>query len=248
MSQASNVGTDCYADYMIGTEIIEQALQEWQSSLCAEVSVGGLYKRNPVVHKWKVTYRSLVVRELASWRLLDLLRQAFDLEKARHVLGARIILRSAVETLALLIFSNQKMETIVATGKGFHEFSNTTSRLLLGSKNKTTGVEAINILTVLDRCDRRYEGIRRLYDDLSETAHPNWQGICAGYSVHDNNEFETRFENRWSEIHGESQHGIILLLMEIFEHEYNEKWPENFDNFETWIQENDDMLESSKQP
>ncbi|PCJ42040.1 MAG: hypothetical protein COA71_05460 [SAR86 cluster bacterium] len=168
------------------------------------------------------------------------------LEKENHTLGSRILLRSAIETLALLIYSNQKMESIVSTSQGFHEFSDTTSRLLLGSRNNSTELSSINILTALQKCEKRYEGIMKLYEDLSESSHPNWEGVCLTYTKTDRENFITYFENRWLEKFGNSQIDIIKTLMVIFETEYNDIWTKNFESFEIWIQENDDMLEASK--
>lgn len=224
----------------------ETILNQWQSTLCKEVALGALYSRNPTVHKWKMPHRCLVLRELVSWRVIDLLNQVLVLQKENGVLGARILLRSAIETLALLIYMNQKIESIVALGQGFHEFSKATSRLLLGSRNKTTSHDSINILTVLDKCEKKYSGIVKIYADLSESAHPNWEGMGLGYSTVEHSNHVTKFENRWSENFGDKQAQIVELIMRMFEVEYNEVWPANFDKLEDWIFRNDESLELTK--
>jgi lipid A disaccharide synthetase len=54
--------------------------------------------------------------------------------------------------------------------------------LLLGSRDGSTEHQSINIVTILQKCDRRYPGIEKLYAILSESAHPNFEGMAAGYS------------------------------------------------------------------
>jgi hypothetical protein len=83
---------------------VEEALAELKASLCKSVDIGGLYTRNPVAHKWKAPYRSLCLRETVAWRTQDLLEQSLLLHNSHHSLGARILLRSALETVTVLIF------------------------------------------------------------------------------------------------------------------------------------------------
>lgn len=225
---------------------IELYLQEAQLTLCKELELAALYARNPIAHKWKVTFRCLVIRELVSWRFFDLLQQAVKLQQLEHILGARILFRSAIETLAILIYTNQKMENIIKTGKGFHEFSDNTSRLLLGSRNKKVNISSINILTILEKCDKRYEGLMKLYADLSENAHPNYEGLMQGYSKTDYDDYKVNFKNCWAENFENVLEGFIDIFLTMFECEYNEQWPKNFEEFEKWIEENDPDLEATK--
>ena len=127
---------------------IDKALAEWRKSLCEPVDVGGLLTRNPVEHKWKATFRSLSLREAISWRLQDLLYQSKLLSNADHLLGARILLRSALETLAVLIYLNQLMRKVVSGDLDFHTFSDKTTILLLGSRDESTHYQSINIVTM----------------------------------------------------------------------------------------------------
>ena len=80
---------------------------EWKASLCASVDVGGLFSRNKTAHKWKAQFRSLTLRETVAWRTQDLLEQSLQLYDTNRLLGARILLRSAFETISTLIYLNQ---------------------------------------------------------------------------------------------------------------------------------------------
>lgn len=156
-----------------------EVIGKWESTLCKEVDLASLYARNPEAHKWKLLHRIYVLRELVAWRLVDLLKQAGLLAQQELYIGSRILLRSSIETLVLLIYSSQKMDAVVDTGQGFHEFSDATSKLLLGSRNEMTKHQSINILTIIEKANKKYNRIMKMYSDLSETTHPNWQGMSA---------------------------------------------------------------------
>ena len=225
---------------------IEDVLEAWQKSLCKQIPVGGLFSRNPVAHKWKAPWRLILLREAIAWRLVDLLTQSTFLHKAQHVLGARILVRSAFETLGMLIYSNQEMRQVVAGELDFHEFSTRTSQLLLGSRDKSTNVQAISILKVLQRADKRYPGLFAKYEVLCESAHPNYEGVLVGYSVDNADSFETNFENRWNALYGKTHLNSITACMAAFDAEYNQEWPDAFEALEAWIETNDQALEASK--
>lgn len=162
------------------------------------------------------------------------------------ILGARILLRSALETTAILIYLNHMMRGVLNGSENFHKFSKKTSRLLLGSKNCSTRLEAVNFLTVLKHSEKAYPGVTELFGNLSESAHPNYEGMGFGYSCVDHEQYVSNFGNYISQ-RFEAQHDSSMrLCMDIFEHEYNEEWPKLFEELEHWLVENDDALEKTK--
>ncbi len=227
-------------------EQFEQVLASWRTSLCPQIELAALIARNPTAHKWKTTYRSIVLRELVFWRLQDLLVQVVALWKQNHTLGAIVLLRSALETLGVLIYLNQKTEDVVNGEEDFFDFARATARLMLGSKNRSTATESINILTVLKRSNKRYPGLMDIYAELSESAHPNYQGVCSGYSRIDEKHYITKFSNRWSNKYAERLSLGIELCIRVFETEYNNVWNNNFESLEVWLIENDARLEAAK--
>lgn len=226
-------------------DITSHQISVWKNCLVKKIEMGGIYSRNPIAHKWKCTYRSWVLRELVYWRLTDLLDQVVFLTKENHILGARILLRSSIETLGILIYLNQKTKSLLEGKLDFNSFSEMTSKLMLGSKNKSTKHEAINVTyTILEKwCEKKYPGLFNIYSDLCESAHPNYEGVCWGYSYVNEKEYETHFENRWLELYGEKIEKSIIVLMQIFEHEYNEVWTKEYNLLERWLEENDERLE-----
>ncbi len=227
-------------------EQLDELIAGWRNSLCPHIELAGLISRNCTAHKWKATYRSIVLRELVLWRFTDLIAQAAHLIRAQHILGARILIRSAIETLAILIYLNQRSSAVVSGTASFFDFAEMTSRLMLGSRNQTTRLEAINILSVLEKCEKQYPGIVKVYGELSESAHPNYDGVTAGYSVINEKEYRTEFKNRWAEQSGGSELKLLEICARTFEEEYNEVWPALFDKLERWLVENDATLEEQK--
>lgn len=227
-------------------ETVEQNLANWQASLMASIPVGGLCSRNPIAYKWKAPFRCWLLREAAFWRVTDLLTQSYTLHQQEHGLGARILLRSGFETLASLIYLNQLIHRVLYSELDFHLFARKTSVLLLGSRDGSTNHTSLNIVTILQKCDKRYPGLEKLYGSLSESAHPNYEGMVVGYSKVDHDEHETQFSNRWMQLYGGSHLGLMDLCMKAFHHEYDEVWADLIGKLEAWIVENDDRLETTK--
>ena len=180
------------------------------------------------------------------WRFVDLMSQTAYLLKQKHILGSRLLIRSAIETLGILIYLNQKTEALVARNISFWHFIETTNRLMFGSKNQFTELESVNILTVLGKCNERYPGIIDVYNSLSESAHPNFDGVCMGYSKIDKDNYKTEFKNRWGELFNPSQLVIIEKCCKTMGEEYNEHWPKAYEKLEKWLVENDETLEREK--
>ena len=225
---------------------LASALQTLKSSLCREIDVGGLFARSRVAHKWKAPWRALLLRESVAWRLQDLLEQSLTLSRQDGLLGARILLRSAFETLAVLIYLNRSIRSVVAGNLSFHDFSEKTSRLLLGSRDKTTSHEQISILTVLDGANKRYPGLSDWYAILSESAHPNYEGMLLGYSIADQMNHITNFKNRWSDLYGHTHEDALAACLSVFVGEYNDESTDALECLETWIELHDSELETTK--
>lgn len=227
-------------------DAIEHSLAEWKASLCQSIPLAGLLSRNAVAYRWKAPFRCFMLHEVVCWRVHDLMTQSYALHRLGHALGARILLRSGFESLATLVYLNQLTQQVLEGKLSFHVFSARTSALLLGSRNDTTELKSINILTVLEKCDKRYPGLSKLYADLSESAHPSYEGLCKGYSTTKYSEYETTFSNRWAELYGERHFELMERCIEIFYHEYNDVWTDLIEKLEIWIEANNTELEANK--
>lgn len=230
---------------MIKKDDLETYLATWKASLCQEIDVGGLFTRNEIVHKWKAPWHCLLLRESVAWRLQDLLEQSHTLYSSSHLLGARILLRSGLETMAILIYLNQTMRQVVAGTLDFHEFSVKTSNLLLGSRDKSTNYEVISILTVIQKAAKRYVGLEDQYKALSESAHPNYEGTLFGYSEADEHNYVTLYKNQWVKRYGTLHVSSIEACISVFVAEYNNEFSPAFEALELWIEKNDLTLEAT---
>lgn len=231
--------------YLPMNEIV-QILNHWQENLCVNIRIGGLLSRNSIAYKWKAPYRNWLIRECVSWRTHDLLSQAQLLFEKNHILGSRILIRCAIETVAILVYLNLKTEQVLTEVLNFHEYSIITSQLLLGSRNHSTKHSSINILSVLKQSDKKYPGIINAYDTLSENAHPNYEGICFGYSSVDFENHEENFSNKWLYMWSNKHEPLMKLVLYIFKTEYDEIWSELIKKLEHWIETNDKKLEATK--
>ena len=220
---------------------IKSAIQQHKDSICKELDIIALRERNPIAHKWKVTYQSYCLRETVAWRFLDILEQSWFLHENGKALGARILLRSAVETIAILIYVNQLIEKVISESITFNEFQQKMLNLLAGSRNSLSAHQSINILTILQKCEKKYEGLLEIYEWLSESAHPNYEGMRFAYSETDKKKYITKFMIRTDELYAPMQEEGMKTIIAIFEHEYNE-WESHFLKLEKWLVDNDEKL------
>lgn len=225
---------------------IEENLAIWESSLFQNIPIAGLLSRNPVAYKWKAPFRSWMLREATFWRAHDLMKQSYYLYQNDHLLGARIILRSGFETLATLVYLNQITEKVLTRKMSFDDWGEKTSKLLLGSRGNAEMPQSINVLTILEKCEKRYPGLMNMYASLSESAHPSYQGLFSGYSEIDHDEYETHFRNRWSEKYAAKHLDLMELCMSTFHYEYNDVWSKLIEQLEEWIETNVSELEANK--
>ncbi|TZF83344.1 DUF5677 domain-containing protein [Cognatilysobacter lacus] len=226
-------------------ERIQHVLEEWSKTLPTQVSVADMLSRCPIAHKWRAPYRSAVIRESLAWRVYDLGRQILLLMQSGHVMGARILLRSTLETAALLMYLNQKTEAVVAGSLSYQDFEQLTKNLLAGSKNESTPAAAVNILTVLDKAEGSHAGIVAIHKDLSETAHPNFDGVVFAYSSVDPQTHTTTFVNRASERFGARLEPAVMFVLLAFEYQYSRVWPRSMEALEAWLRANDSQLEKA---
>ena len=220
-----------------------------ESKLFVECMVIGcirIDKRSKVAQKWKAMFRSITLRETLLYRTHDLLTQSLKLHHQAHTLGARILLRSAFETSAVLIYLNQMTNKVLNGELDFQDFDAKTARLLTGPKDGSTELDNVNIMTCLRHADKQYEGILKLFGVLSETAHPSFEGMMRGYVTIDHDEMVANFSNCWHERYGQNHLLMMQTCMVALEYEYGRVWPELYEKLEKWLEANDNKLEATK--
>ncbi|OEZ50367.1 hypothetical protein JAB1_14820 [Janthinobacterium sp. MP5059B] len=225
---------------------IEKAIGDYQKSLCKEIDIIGLRKRNPIAHKWKVTYQILCLRETVAWRFVDILGQSWMLHAAKRAIGARILLRASIETLAIIIYLDTLIEGVILGKLNFNTFSEKVLNLLLQCRDEMTDQKATNIVTILEKCEKKYPGTIKLYAWLSESAHPNFEGMRICYSTTDQEEMITRFSNQTEILYSHMHENGCLLAMCMFEREYEDSRLA-FEDLEIWLVQNEKLLNDARQ-
>ena len=156
-------------------------------------------------------------------------------------------MRSAIETVSLLVYMNRRMKSVIDNKMSFKDFNDLTSRLLVGSKTYDFAPLPINVMSFIDECKKDYPVIEKMYNDLSETAHPNYDGIFAGYMKQNREEYYADFGVFWKDRFGNQHEAAIRSCIEIYEEEYNNIWVEHFESLERWLEKNDSKLEKQKE-
>jgi hypothetical protein len=228
---------------------IKATLQAWKNDLVEKVAVNDLVSRCPIAHKWKAPYRCLVIREALLWRMVDLGTAIDVLTDQEQILGVRILLRCAVEASALMEFLCQKIDDVVTGKLSWFDFENDTMRILVGSKSSLVvdGYEAFNILSVLKRANRTYGALENMHQKLSESVHPNYDGVIYAYSKPVPEAKETHFGNYWTTNFGHQHAPGTAYVFACFFDAYNCRWIDAIESLETWLRENDAELEATRQ-
>lgn len=171
-------------------QLLEKVEQEYNEFI--NILPGKVCRQN-VSNVSKSALKAYVIRAGLLHRIADLVGSAIDLYKQRKDLPAFVLTRAALETFALFYYFIKNTETAVNSGK-VQELDDILMRLLFGSRNAGDAAKAINILTAVDRLDKDIEGIRAMYDDLCEIAHPNWMGTVGHYGKVMDSPFNLYFE------------------------------------------------------
>jgi len=224
---------------------IEKKLQNYKKSLSKKIDLASLLSRSKIAHKWELTYRLIVLREAIFWRFVDISTQAYNIGINGMIVGSRILVRSALETVCLIIYMNKKMRSVIEGKMTFDDFENITTRLLLGAKNIDKMPDPVNVMKLIEDGESKYLGIKKIYDDLSETTHPNYCGVCDGYAKTNQQKYETEFGIYWEERYGKQHEFAIEVCLQIFEEEYNE-WKKRYEQLEKWLEKNDNKLERQR--
>lgn len=230
------------ADPVLSLESHAEFLKDLEGHLRKGLDLAGLHSRNPVAHKWKAPMRCWILRETVARRSLELLQHSTQLEIDGNFLASRILARSTVETLSVLVYSNYSMCQVASGALDFQSFSRRTVGLLAGSRNGVTPHNAVGVLTMVDRLDKDFSGLRKIYDDLSEYAHPNYEGLTSAYSQLKRSEDRIVFFPSMRPPVGDTVQFIIAICSNILIEHYNNRFVDGFDRLERWLSDNNAEL------
>jgi hypothetical protein len=139
----------------------------------------------------KAPFQLLCTREALIWRTEELARTACDALERDDFTAAALLARATIESAAL---AWKLMEVLDDRRKlSPQELNDTLMRMLVGSRLWSDGPQALQILSCIDRMDKKVPGVRKSYDILSEIAHPNWRGVFGMYAETDEAKFTAHF-------------------------------------------------------
>jgi hypothetical protein len=167
----------------------------------------------------KLAWKLAVYREAVLWRIVALTESVALNWNCDNVVGMYLPARALIETSALLLDLEHELKKHFASRDIAALDALLTSRTFATRDKKwiekDPQSEAINILTLIDRFDKRTDsGIRRHYDLMSERCHPNYLGHHQLYGTLDVDTGTTSFsETKDIERHRDVILGATLLLL-----------------------------------
>jgi hypothetical protein len=133
----------------------------------------------------KIVIKILLLREVLTQRIFEIAQEAFNLFKENKIVPAIILTRSIVETSACIEYLYDSID-LSLKNNSTDKLEATLKKLFWGSKNNTKilkeVVAPINIIEIIRKVDKKYDGFLFSYEELSEFCHPNWSGCIGSYT------------------------------------------------------------------
>jgi len=169
----------------------------------------------------KVPFQVLSLREALIWRTDELLHSAIQSLEQKDISVSAMLARALIENTALLFRLVAIFEKRVDLDP--QELNDQLMALLFGSREWSDGPQAINILTCVGHANEEFEGLDKIYAELSEYAHPNWKGVMGLYSKLDRENHRARFGREFVGYERIKSRILSALLIAaiLFKHRYN---------------------------
>lgn len=170
-----------FPNWLLAGGTKEQAVRDIEGRIRALASVNRRFRRLGV--SLGTGELALVTLAAHCLRASELAESALECFRADRRLAAMSLTRGVFESLALLAYLNHQISEIaegnLKADASTHEAIGT---LLFGMRHKHSGgFDSKNILTMMDKLDRKHSGTRDVYDRLCEYTHPNMPGALGAY-------------------------------------------------------------------
>ncbi len=130
----------------------------------------------------KIPFKSQSLKELVLFRTTDFCECVFILIQNNKFIPSFVLIRSIIENLAVLNYLSVIIFKAI-NEKSVKEFDNEIMIQILGTRDDNENEYwSKNILTLLEKLDKRYANFMNYYSILSEIAHPNHDGLLNVYS------------------------------------------------------------------
>jgi|WetSurMetagenome_2_1015567.scaffolds.fasta_scaffold182717_1 hypothetical protein len=230
---------------------LNERLESIRKSLPDKISIASVFNINEVAGKWQAPYRSMIIREVTSYRAYDLLHTSIIPEISS--IARKLVIRASLETIAMLSYLNIITEKVLSKTLDYFEFEETTIRLTLGIKiienihvddahSREPAPIPINVNNIVVKMSEKVPWISKIYDGLCEFAHPNSLGLIGSYSRINGETYETSFGFFNSDEDTNKDYCLISDCIELLRYEYSEIWVDKFDKLLQWIEQKDKQL------
>jgi hypothetical protein len=213
MSIAFNLPPQLSKDDVESLEAINAGLSRLRKRRVQQIEVVGRLLKS------KLAWKAIVYREVLLYRIVALAESAALNWNHDNLLGTYLPSRALIETSAVLLEFEQDLRKYLAASD-LAAIDALLMNVTFATRHKDwidkdPKSQAVNVLTVIDRLDKRVAmGIRGHYDRMSETCHPNYLGHHQLFSSLDTSTGLTTFsDNKDLGRHRDVVIGALLLLL-----------------------------------
>lgn len=131
--------------------------------------------------KAKIPFKIHSFIEVMNLRMLDFCESSYLLINSNHIIPSLTLIRALFENVAVTYRISSAIDKSLQSNKLTEDFDDLITKISLGTRYDSD-VSAINIMTNIEKLDKKYNGINKFYEDLCEFVHPNWDGVEGSYS------------------------------------------------------------------
>ena len=170
----------------------------------------------------KLPFKALICRAVLAWRFVDISHSVMRCVDEARTASAAVLTRAALETGGAAWYLNDRLQRVLDAG-AVGDTDDYLRKLLLGSRAIQELPGALNVLSFVDKVDKKVKGFRHQYDVLSEFAHPNWLGTMNLYCTNNSAERACSFGPKDEVITNTNKiilgvlSGTILIFRYVFE-------------------------------
>jgi len=131
--------------------------------------------------KAKIPFKVHSFIEIMNLRMNDFCDATDLLISNNHIIPSVSLIRALFENVAITYCISSAIDKSLKANKLIENFDDLITKISFGTRYESQ-VDAINVLTQIDKLDKEYKGIRKFYDSLCEFVHPNRAGVEGSYS------------------------------------------------------------------
>lgn len=187
----------------------------------------------------KAAWKCALLQQSLLYRITMLAAGCADAWNAGNLVASVLSARALLETIALCEEAVAQISARADAGE-VDAIDDLASRQLFSTRDEgriadQAGFRATNVLTFIDKLDKKIAGVRESYDFLSEWCHPNGSGHLFTYGEMNRETGEVRFSEACDRVKGIQAHVVTSFMMILF----TERAMDRFDGLVTRVAELD---------